>query len=59
MGRCDKGRWSGRRKTEVVLRILRGETLDAVSRGLGVSPDRLAEWRDEAIVAMQPGLQSR
>jgi len=57
--RQDKGRWSSRRKTEVVLRLLRGETLDALSRELGVSSARLAEWRDEAIAAMQAGLQSR
>ena len=57
--RRDKGRWSSRRKTEVVLRLLRGETLDALSRELGVSSARLAEWRDEAIAAMQAGLQSR
>ena len=57
--RQDKGRWSSRRKTEAVLRLLRGETLDALSRELGVSPGRLAEWRDEAIAAMQAGLQSR
>jgi transposase len=57
--RQDRGRWSSRRKTEVVLRILRGETLDALSREVGVSPGRLAEWRDEAIAAMQAGLQSR
>ncbi len=54
-----QGRWSSRRKTEVVLRLLRGETLDALSRELGVSFARLAEWRDEAIAAMQAGLQSR
>jgi hypothetical protein len=57
--RQDRGRWSSRRKTEVVLRLLRGETLDALSRELGVSSARLAEWRDEAIAAMQAGLQSR
>jgi hypothetical protein len=57
--RQDKGRWSSRRKTEVVLRLLRGETLDALSRELGVSSARLAEWRDEAVAAMQAGLQSR
>ena len=57
--RQDRGRWSSRRKTEVVLRILRGETLDALSRELGVSPGRLAQWRDEAIAATQAGLQSR
>ena len=57
--RPDKGRWSSRRKTEVVLRLFRGETLDALSRELGVTPGKLAEWRDEALAAMQAGLQSR
>ena len=57
--RQDKGRWASRRKTEIVLRIFRRETLDALSRELGVSSARLAEWRDEAIAAMQAGLQSR
>jgi transposase len=57
--RQDRGRWSSRRKTAVVLRILRGETLDALSRELGVTPGKLAEWRDEALAGMQAGLQSR
>ncbi len=57
--RQDKGRWSSRLKTEVVLRLLRGETLDALSRELGVSSARLAEWRDEAVAAIQAGLRSR
>jgi hypothetical protein len=33
----ERGRWSSRRKTEVVLRALRGEDLDALSRELGVT----------------------
>ncbi len=57
--RQDKGRWSSRRKTEVVLRLFRGETLDALSRALGAMPGKLAEWRDEALAGMQAGLPSR
>jgi hypothetical protein len=57
--RSDKGRWSSRRKTEIVLRLFRGETLDALGRELGVTPGKLAEWRDEALAGMQAGLQSR
>ncbi len=57
--RQDKGRWSSRRKTEIVLRLLRGETLDAISREVGVTTAKLATWRDEALAAMQTGLQSR
>jgi hypothetical protein len=41
--RQDKGRRSSRRKTEVVLRLFRGETLDALSRELGVTPGKLAQ----------------
>jgi transposase len=50
--RSAKGRWSSRRKTEIVLRIFRGETLDALSRELGVTPGKLAEGRDEALAGM-------
>jgi hypothetical protein len=57
--RQDKGRWSSRRKAEVVLRLFRGETRDALSRDLGVTAGRLAQWRDNALAAMQAGLQSR
>jgi hypothetical protein len=35
-GAADRGRWSSRRKTDVVLRLVRGEDLDSVSRELGV-----------------------
>ena len=58
-GREDKGRWSSARKAEVVLRIVKGESLDALSRELGVTAARLAEWRDAALAAMQQGLKSR
>ncbi len=55
----DRGRWSNRRKSEIVLRIFRDETLDALSQELGVTPGKLDEWRDEALAGMQAGLQSR
>jgi transposase-like protein len=51
--RQHRGRWSGRGKIEIVLRILCGEALDGLSRKLGVSPGRLAEWRDEAIECLR------
>jgi hypothetical protein len=41
--RPDKGRWSSRRKTEVVLRGFRGETLDALSRVRGFYPGTRAQ----------------
>ncbi len=56
---ADRGRWSSRRKLEVVLRILRGEDLDTLSRELGVTAARLAEWRDTFLAAGKAGLKSR
>ena len=49
-------RWSAGRKREVVLRMLRGDSLDALSRELGVEIYRLEEWRDEALSGMDLGL---
>lgn len=55
----DRGRWSSRRKMEAILRLLKGENLDALSRELGVSGARLTQWRDEFLAAGQTALQSR
>ncbi len=52
-------RWSAGRKRDVVLRILRGESLDGLSRELGVEMYRLEEWRDKALSAMDLGLKNR
>ena len=55
------GRISRQRKTAAVLRLLRGEDLETVSRGLGVTAARLTGWRDaflaagEATLATRPG----
>ena len=55
----ERGRYSSRRKLEGVLRVLRGETIDAVSRDLGVTAGRLAQWRDEVLAGAQAALKSR
>jgi transposase-like protein len=56
---AERGRWSSRRKTEVVLRILRGEALDALSRELGVTAATLAQWRDQFLAGGQAAVRSR
>jgi transposase len=53
------GRWSARRKAEVVIRMLQGEPLDALSREMGVEVYRLEEWRDKALFGMEAGLKER
>ena len=55
----ERGRWSSRRKTEVVLRALRGEDLDALSRELGVTAGAIAEWREHFRASGQAGLEGR
>ena len=40
------GRMSRQRKRDAVLRLLRGEDLETVSRSLGVAAATLTAWRD-------------
>ena len=55
----ERGRWSSGKKLEVVLRVLRGEDLDALSREVGVTAARLAGWRDVFLAGGQAALKSR
>ena len=57
--RAERGRFSSRRKTEAVLRLLHGEELDALSRELGVTGATLAQWRERFLAAGQASLKSR
>jgi hypothetical protein len=43
-------RFAARQKSEVVLRLLRGEALDLLSRALGMSAARLTAWREAASI---------
>ena len=50
-------RFSARQKTEVVLRLLRGEALDLLSRELGIPAARIATWREAFLDAGQEALK--
>ena len=52
-------RWSSGRKTAVVLRLLRGEPVDAISREVSVPIFRLEQWRDKALAGIDAGLKER
>jgi hypothetical protein len=52
-------RWSANRKKEVVLRLLRGEPIDALSRELGIETYRLETWRERGLAALDAGLRER
>ena len=53
------GRMSRQRKTAAVLRLLRGEDLETVSRGLGVTAATLTAWRDAFLAAGEAALTTR
>ena len=52
-------RWSASRKRDVVLRLLRGESLEALSREAGVEIYRLDAWRERAMAGLELGLKDR
>ena len=52
-------RMSAGRKREAVLRLLRGEDLERVSRSLGVTAATLSGWRDAFLTAGEASLSSR
>jgi len=52
-------RWSALRKTELVLRLMRGEPLDAVARESQVPAHELEEWRRVFVDGGTQGLKKR
>ena len=52
-------RWSVARKREVVLRLLRGESVELLSRELGVPIYKLEQWREKADAALDGALKER
>jgi transposase len=55
----ERGRWSAKAKREAVLRLLRGEDLDTLSRELKVTAAKLSEWRDVFLAGGEAGLKAR
>jgi hypothetical protein len=52
-------RMSAKRKQSVVLRWLRGEDLELLSRELGVTAAELTAWRDAFLAAGEAALKTR
>ena len=52
-------RWSAGKKTDAVLRLLRGESLEELSRELKVEAHRLAAWRGDFLAAGKQGLKGQ
>src|SRR3954469_5254441 len=61
-GRPEGGRevrWSARRKQEVVLRLLRGESLDALARETGQAAGTISGWREAFLAGGAEHLKRR
>jgi len=56
-GRC--GRMTVKRKREAVIRLLRGEDLETVSRDLGVTAAKLTNWREAFLTGGETALRAR
>ena len=52
-------RWSAQRKTEMVLRVIRGEAIDEVAREIQVPVHEVEEWRRVFLESGQQGLKRR
>ena len=56
---AERGRFSAPRKSAAVLRLLRGEDLELLSRELGITAATLSSWRDDFLAGGQAALKSR
>jgi transposase-like protein len=52
-------RWSAGKKMEAVLRLLRGESMEVLSRELGIEAHRLAAWRDDFLEGGKEALKGQ
>ena len=55
----ERGRFTAKRKAEAVMRLLKGEDLDTVSRELAVTAATLSAWRDAFLAGAEANLKSR
>lgn len=54
-----RGRFSVRRKLDAVQRLMRGESLETLSRELGVTAATLSQWQETVVASALASLQSR
>ncbi|MBU4485000.1 hypothetical protein KKA47_06230 [bacterium] len=50
-------RWGAKQKTELILRLLRGESVDVLSREESVPMSTITEWRDQFLEAGTSGFK--
>jgi hypothetical protein len=49
--KAERGGFSSRKKLDVVLRVLRGDDLDLVSRQAGITAAKVSKWREHFVAS--------
>jgi len=57
--RSEYKRWTATRKMEVILRYMRGESMDSLSREIGIAASDIEEWYQAAIKGIEVSLKRR
>ena len=52
-------RWTASRKMEIVIRYMKGESLDALSREIAVTASQIEEWHTAALKGVETLLKCR
>ena len=52
-------RWSAARKAEIAIRLLKGESLDALSREIQQPASRISGWRDRVLGGGEAAMRER
>lgn len=55
---AERGWFSSRKKMDVVLRVLRGDDLDVVSREAGITAATVSAWRNQFVASSEAGVKS-
>jgi predicted RNase H-like nuclease (RuvC/YqgF family) len=52
-------RFSARKKSKIVMRLLRGEAIEILSREYGVTVAKLSKWRDDFLAGGEEAIKER
>src|SRR5690242_18377261 len=57
--RTECKRWTAGRKMEIIFRYMKGESLDSLSREIGISASQIEEWYQTALQGIEISLKSK
>lgn len=55
----ERGRWTSAKKMEIVLQLLKGESLENLARENNLTAARISQWREDFLQGGQTALKSR